>query len=259
MPLRQRLRATIWNPVLIGMMDETAPRRGAPEAPPSRLRVYSQARRHSAFVRVLRGVIPLGALVAIGLVVVTFFDPFGQLRGLKLGPFSLSGTKVAMENPRLTGYRKDNRGYEVTADTAYQDIRKPTVLELVSMRARLTMDDNGGSALLVAATGIFDTQSEQLELKRDIHVTMNDGQEAFLASASIDFKGGTVVSTEPVRVKMTNGTIEAAGLRIAENGKSVTFSGRVHALFSEPAAGDAKAPSAPARGALADAMPEGRP
>lgn len=241
-------------------------RAAAPEA--QRARVYSQARRHSARVRFLKRAIPIGAAVTSALVVVTFFDPFGRLQGVKVGPFSLSGTKIAMENPRMTGYRKDNRGYEVTADAAYQDIRKPTVIELERMKARVASDDNGGYTTLVAATGVFDTQSEHLELKRDIHVVTQDGQEAFLASASIDFKSGTVVSNEPVRVKMTTGTVEATGVTITDNGKSVVFSGRVHAVLdrqpdeakkTSPRSAEPKPEAAaPARTSQADASPVGR-
>lgn len=231
---------------LIGALDEAGPGMAAPKASGARSRVYSQARRHSARVRFLKRAIPLGAIVAVGLIAVTFFDPFGRLKGLKLGPFSLSGTKIAMESPRMTGYRKDSRGYEVTADNAYQDIRKPTVIELERMKARLATDDNGGTATLDAATGIFDTQNEQLELHRDIHVVTNDGQEAFLISASIDFKAGTVVSNEPVRVKMTSGTVEADSLKITENGKTIVFIGRVHALFDRPPEDKSKTAARPA-------------
>ena len=48
-------------------------------------------------------------------------------RACRSGPLSLSGTKITMENPRLTGYReRDLRPYEVTAIAAMQDMRKPT-------------------------------------------------------------------------------------------------------------------------------------
>ena len=214
-----------------------------------RARAYAQARRHSARVQVFRRAIPIGATLAIGVVLtIAIFDPFGRVGGLSLGPVSLSGTKITMENPRLTGYRSDLRPYEVTATAATQDVRKPTVIELKDMRARMATDDNGGTARLESATGVFDTQKEHLELKQDIRVTTDAGQEARLRSASVDFKAGTVVSREPVTVKLTNGVVEAEQLEISDSGKVIAFVGRVRTVLDlsggdRPGAG-ASAPSA---------------
>jgi len=217
--------------------DRTGRTPGAPLDP--RVRAYAQAQRHSARVRLFRRAIPVGAAIAIGVVVViALFDPFGRIGGLSLGPLSLSGTKITMENPRLTGYRgRELRPYEVTATAAMQDVRKPNVIELKDMRARLAMDDNGGAARLESATGVFDTQKEQLELKQDIRVTTDTGHEARLMSASVDFKAGTVISREPVTVKLTNGLVEAEQLEISDSGKIIAFVGRVRTVL-EAAGGD---------------------
>jgi lipopolysaccharide export system protein LptC len=219
----------------------------APRDP--RVRAYAQARRHSLRVRLFRRAIPVGAAVAIGVVlVIAVFDPFRRIGGLTLGPISLSGTKITMENPRLTGYRRDLRPYEVTATAALQDVRKPTVIELKEMKAKLAMDDNGNMAHLVAATGVFDTQKEQLELRQDVRVTTDTGHEARLASAFVDFKAGTVVSRDPVAVALTSGTVDADQLEISDNGKIIAFIGRVHAVLDSPKDGAKEAPKRDAPG-----------
>lgn len=197
-----------------------------------RARAYDQARRHSARVRFYKRVIPVGTAVAVALlVVVAVADPGGRLAGLSLGPMSFSGTKITMESPRLTGFHKDARPYEVAATSATQDVRKPHIIELNEMKARLAVDDNGSVARLEAATGVFDTQREHLELRQDVRVTTDAGQEARLKSASIDFKGGTVISREPVTVTLANGSVEAQGLEIRDNGKVLSFMGRVRTVF----------------------------
>jgi lipopolysaccharide export system protein LptC len=215
-----------------------------------RPRAYNQARRHSVRVRFLKYAIPTAALLALGLlVVVPLLIPSVSIGGLTLGPFSLTGTKITMERPRLTGFRKDSRSYEVTASAATQDVRKPNVIELQDMRARLAIDDNGGMARMEAITGIFDTQKEHLELRQDVRVRTDSGQSADLRSAFIDFKAGTVVSREPVTVRLTNGVIEANAMEITDNGKIIAFTGGVKTVFevteTEPkAAGNAKVPVA---------------
>jgi lipopolysaccharide export system protein LptC len=220
----------------------------AAHARPPRARAYAQARRHSARVRFLRRVIPIGTALAVGVVLVlTVADPFGRVvGGLTLGPVSLSGTKITMENPRLSGFRKDSRPYEVTAVAAMQDVRKPNVVELKEMKARLVTDERGGAAHLEAAAGIFDTSKEQLELRQDIRVKTDGGQAARLKSASIDFKAGTVVSREPVTVTFPNGMIDAESLEISDNGKVIVFKGRVRAVIedSQEPAVTASTPSA---------------
>lgn len=205
-----------------------------------RARAYVQARRHSARVRFYKRVIPIGTVAAVALLLAyTLVGPSGRLGGLSLGPISFSGTKITMESPRLTGFNKDTRPYEVTATTATQDVRKPNIIELNDMRGRLVVDDHGTAARLEAATGVFDTQREYLELRQDVRVTTDSGHAARLKSASIDFKSGTVVSREPVTVTLTNATIDAQSLDIGDRGSVITFTGRVHAVF------EAAAPEAP--------------
>jgi len=227
----------------------TAERDGAGAMRPARARAHSQAQRHSARVRFFKRAIPFasaGALVVIG--IATVFNPFRTVEGLDLGPLSVSGSKVTMESPRLTGYRsKGARPYEVTASAATQDVRKPTIVELKDLRARIAMDETGGAARLEAAAGVFDTEKEQLQLREDVRITSDAGHDARLRSAANDFKAGTVISREPVSVRLSNGLVEAEGLEIADGGTVMVFTGRVRTTFagtpsaSEKAAGPERA------------------
>ena len=204
-------------------------------------RAFAAARRHSGRVRLLKLAIPIGSAVAVVLIAAaTYFNPLGRFSGLTLGPLSVSGTKIAMENPRLTGFRKDARPYEVTAKAAYQDIRRPGTIELADMKGRLVLDDVGSLADLVSAAGMFDTSKELLELSRDIRITTSKGDEVLLRSATVDLKAGTVVSKEPVRITTASGIVEAEGVQVSESGRTVSFTGRVRTQFKreaiEPAA-----------------------
>lgn len=193
---------------------------------------YRQARRHSRRVRWLRRAILATALVAMGgMGAVAILDPLGGSKAsVTLGPVSVSGSKIVMESPKLTGFRKESRGYEVTASAALQDIRKPTIIELKGMKARVALDDSGRVGHMEAATGLFDSQKEHLDLADDIRLWTDDGQEARLKSAAIDFRAGSARSQEPVTVTLPNATVEADGIEIAENGKVVSFVGRVRTL-----------------------------
>ena len=112
------------------------------------------------------------------------------------------------------------------------------------------MDDSGARAHLEAAAGVFDTQKEQLELHGNIFVRTDNGQEARLKSAHIDFKAGTVVSREPVTVAFPGGSIRADALNVSDGGKVIVFEGRVRSEFRSPEGGQA-----PAAGKAAQAAP----
>jgi len=193
---------------------------------------YAAARRHSRLVRLLRVAIPVGSAVAVAAVVlVAIFDPFRTVpEGVSIGAFRLSGSKITMELPRLTGFRQDMRPYEVTADTAVQDVRNPTVIELSSMRAKIGMEQRQ-TALLQAAKGVYDSQKETLDLREDVRV-IAQGYDVLMKNARVDMKGGTVLTDDPVRVLMSGGSIEADAMHIMDNGKRIVFIGRVRTHLS---------------------------
>jgi lipopolysaccharide export system protein LptC len=218
-------------------------------------RDYNRAARHSRRVHVLKRAIPLSAVLAVALVVgITFFNPFASYGGLTLGPVSVSGTRVVMENPRLTGSQGEARPYEVTAQEASQDVREPHLVDLVELRARLTLDEGGGVARVEAATGRFDTRAELLELTRDVRVVSTTGYTVDLRSASIDFKTGNVVSAEPVRVEFDAGTVEADSMNIVDSGRIISFEGKVRSVLIAPNFGVGSGNNAD-RGPVADANP----
>lgn len=223
----------------------------------TRSRAFNKARRHSRWVRLAKVAIPLGSLLSMAAVAAfAYFEPFRQIDDLSFGSIGVNGTNVTMEAPKLTGFKNDNRPYEVTASAATQDVRKPNFVELKDLRARIVTDDKGSAARLEADIGILDTQKEQMNLRQNVRVRTDGGQEVHMRSAFVNFKSGGVTSNEPVTVILGgNGQIEAEGLRVTDNGKILSFRGRVRTTFlpaksSEPAApadtGSANPASSPA-------------
>ncbi len=209
---------------------------------------YAAAMRHSRRVRFLRKAIPVGSvLVVTAVALIAVIDPFRSVPdGLSIGAFRLSGSKITMELPKLTGFRQDMRPYEVTADSAVQDVRNPAVIEMSAMRARIGLEQRQ-TALLEAATGVYDTQKETLELRRDVKVVAQ-GYDVRMASARVDMKAGTVLTDDPVRVIMTGGTIDADAMQIMDNGKRIVFIGRVRTRLGS---GEGETPAAEPGGAAA--------
>jgi lipopolysaccharide export system protein LptC len=181
--------------------------------------------RHSRRVRLLRVGLPtVTALVCLVLLLLAWFNP---LRMLKLGPLSIdnvvvSGSKIKMENPKLSGFTRDKRRYDVSAGAAAQDLTRPGVIELRDINAALEMQ-NKGDMKLTAQNGVFDTKQEQLKLDTDIVVTSSSGYEGYLQEATIDTKNGNVVSEKPVRMKMSNGTVNGNRFELTNSGDVIRF------------------------------------
>ncbi|MBB4038802.1 lipopolysaccharide export system protein LptC [Microvirga flocculans] len=228
--------------------------RNAPASVPAeRSRAFRKARRHSRWVRFAKIAIPLGSLVGMAAVgLVAYYDPFRKIEHLSFGAIGVSGTNVTMASPKLTGFKNDNRPYEVTASEATQDIRKPDLVQLKDLKARIVTDDRGSVARLQADTGTLDTKKEQMRLRKNIVVTTDAGHEVRLNSAFVRFKAGSVVSNEPVVVSFGSGTIEAEGLSVTENGKVMSFEGRVRTVLQP---GSDSKPSAPGAAGTGPAVP----
>jgi lipopolysaccharide export system protein LptC len=192
-------------------------------------RAFHAARRHSRAVRVLRIAVPAG--VAVGIIIITLITYLNPLRMLAKLPINLdnlvvSGTKVTMEGPRLTGFTHDARAYELTADTAAQDMTKPDFVELRNIRAKVEMQDKS-SINLSAVSGIYDSKGETLRLEQNILLNSSTGYQGRLSEAMIDIRKGNVVSEHPVEVKMLQGTLTANRLDIVDSGDLVRFHGGV--------------------------------
>ncbi len=192
-------------------------------------RAFRAARRHSRMVRVLRVAIPVlvvTAVVAISLT--TFFNPLRMLATLPINidDMVVSGSKITMEQPRLSGFTKDQRAYEFIADAAAQDLTRPNIVELKNIRAKVEMEDKSTMAM-TAATGVYDTKAESLKLTDNILLTSSNGNKGRLSEATVDVRKGNVVSDRPVELEMLQGVLNANRLEIVDSGALVRFHGGV--------------------------------
>jgi lipopolysaccharide export system protein LptC len=199
---------------------------------------FARAARHSRMVRALRIAVPaVVGLVMAGLVAIAVFNPFHALAKLPLDMDNLvvSGTKITMESPHLSGFTPDKRPYELQATTATQDITDPDHVELHTLRAKVLMEDRS-TVTLNSRTGLFDTKTQILDLHKNILMQSSTGYEARLSHALVDMGRGTVTSDQPVDVKLLNGTLTADTMKVTEKGDVVRFENNVvmHLIMDRP-------------------------
>lgn len=190
---------------------------------------FRRAARHSRRVRLLRVVIPvLIAILLGGTALVRWLDPLRVLARLPASAKGLviSGTKIKMEAPKLSGYTSDSRWYEFTAESAAQDITTPNVIELNKVRAQLQAPDKS-TISISAVQGLFDRSTRQLALNREITLNSTGGLDIHLDDAVINTVTSDVVSTKPVVVKTPQITIRSERLEVANGGEVIRFIGGV--------------------------------
>ena len=217
---------------------------------------FRAAARHSRLVRLLRVAVPAAVVLSMAMIVgISIFNPFRMIMSrlpVDMSNLVVSGTKITMETPHLSGFSPDGRPYELWAKTATQDLTDPDNVELAVLRAKVLMEDKS-TMTMDARTGLFNSKTQLLKLYKDIFMQTSTGYEARLTQALIDIGQGTVTSDEPVDVKLLNGTLIGQRMRITEHGELVRFEGGVvmnlvmdqppAAVEPEPEAAPAPAPA----------------
>ena len=181
--------------------------------------------RHSRHVRILRIAVPLSVVVVVvGGIALTVLKPLRVLTGVPVdvGSLVVSGTKIMMQQPRLAGFTRDNRRYNLVAQAAAQDVTKPDTIELHGINATMEMKD-GAVFETTAKDGLYNSKTELLTLSQNIVVTSSSGYKALLNEAVIEVRAGRVVSDKPVEVKTATWTINANGMEVAESGDVMRF------------------------------------
>ncbi len=176
----------------------------------------------------LRIGVPVTLAAALLLVVGANYVPtVGSLRlPGELGKLVIKGTKVTMQQPRLSGFTVDSRPYQFIANSAEQEITNPDLMELHEIQAKIEMEDKS-IVNVTSNSGTYDMKTEMLTLVDHVHLVSSTGYEARLSEAAIDVHKGTVRSDKPVWVKLTNGVINAKRLEVLDGGDVIRFGGGV--------------------------------
>jgi lipopolysaccharide export system protein LptC len=192
-------------------------------------RAFRKAKRHSRFVRFVRMAIPVIIVAALAFsLLAARLNPLRMLTALPVDFDSLvvSGTKITMQAPRVAGFTRDSRPYELTAHAAAQDVTKPDKIELQGIFGKTEMPDKAVFEL-TADGGLYDNKTEVLTLQQNIVLKSTSGFEVYLSEAVVDVHTSNVISEKPVRVKMQQGTINANRMEVVDSGDLIRFGGGV--------------------------------
>ena len=146
------------------------------------------------------------------------FDKLPSVSG-KLG---VQGSKITMELPRIAGFTRDARAYELNAETAVQDITKPDLVELLNLRAKMELQDKD-MVQLTANSGTYNTKADKIILRDQVVVTSQQGYKVLMREAAVEMKKGNVISELPVEITLPNGLLKANRMEIIDSGDVMRF------------------------------------
>ncbi|WP_296065843.1 LPS export ABC transporter periplasmic protein LptC [uncultured Agrobacterium sp.] len=193
-------------------------------------RAYGVALRHSARVRRLKIILPVSSviisLVFIAVSVIRTWAP----ENVSLESARIEDGKIVMEKPAVAGRNEKGIDYSMNADRALQDIANPNLMTLEKVLAAVPVND--GVAQVIAKEGVFDRATNKLTMTAPFDINLSNGIQAKFQSADVDLKAGKMSSKDPVSIKTNDGSIVAQSIDIADNGKTIVFSGQVRARIA---------------------------
>ena len=187
---------------------------------------FKQAQKHSTLVGLLKKALPIAAL---GLV--TWFVIMGFLNTKSIGDISVKSSGISngmliMEQPKMSGFNRDNRPYNLVASRAKQDLKNPDIINMENLQATVPMQADI-YADIRAKIGTYDSDKEWLILSRDIEINSQDGTRILLNSAEIDLSKGKLISRHPVFVSTPTTQITADQVEVIDNGSIIIFKQKV--------------------------------
>jgi lipopolysaccharide export system protein LptC len=183
------------------------------------------------------------AVVLLGAIAFAMLKgPLAMLAKLPVdvGSLVVSGTKIMMQQPKIAGFTRDNRRYDMTAQAAGQDLTKPDLVELHGIHATMEMKDKAVFDT-TAKDGLYNSKTDLLTLSQDIVVTSSSGYRVTMSEATIDIKAGNVVSEKPVEVTTSAWTINANRMEVGEAGDVMRFDRGVSVLMMPDTTSSARA------------------
>jgi lipopolysaccharide export system protein LptC len=182
---------------------------------------------YSRFVGAMRISLPLVALCIVVLVIAwPQFTSAPKKFSLDSGRVSVqAAVGQRMVNAHFTGADSSGNPFTVTADTAVQVKNAPDLLEMTVPKADITTRA-GSWVALSAKKGLFNRNSERLDLADDVTMFHDSGYEFRTTAARIDLTTSRAEGDDRITGHGPGGTVEAEGFRILERGAVLVFSGK---------------------------------
>ena len=134
---------------------------------------------------------------------------------------------LRMVNAHYSGVDRQNRPFIITAEVARQNPNADQLIALEGPKGDMT-STSGSWSELTAFTGVYQPETQLLDLFGNVELFQDRGNEFRTDSAHIDMAHGTAEGNEPVVGQGPFGHVTGEGFRILERGDVIIFTGRAH-------------------------------
>src|ERR1700752_3291734 len=176
--------------------------------PAGRLRAPVMDDRYSRRVAFLKGVLPaIGVTLLLLVAVWPLLAPL--LESVRLGFPAIDlreARELRMVNLRYSGLDRYDRPYVVTAAIGRQVPDRNDVMALERPKAVMTVH-GGASVTVTAATGVYQSQAQLLDLFEDVTLLHQDGTRFVTRRAHLDVSDNNPEGSEPVEGHGPSGDI----------------------------------------------------
>jgi lipopolysaccharide export system protein LptC len=217
-------------------------------SPLPRLDAFRQASVHSERVRVLKMVLPVAGFLLAGLFVFTILQASAGTPEVVTDDSAIADGHLVMALPKLKGFTKEGRAYNVDADQATQALSDDSLVHLNRIDATLPVE-KAGWLKVQSPAGVYNRKDNVLTLdgqgENGIRVVSSDNMTVFMSSAVMDLAAGTLKATDNVDVTRREGAISSQEATYSKDGKTLVFEKKVR-MTVDPRAGGAPAGQTPA-------------
>ena len=234
------------------MPDQAAPPLRSQPVSRSRIptpRAGATADRYSRRVLFLKRMLPAVGLTLLLLVAVwPRLHPLLQQVRFAFAAIDLrEARELRMVNPRYAGLDRYNRPYVITAAVGRQVPDRDDVMALEQPKAVMTVH-GGASVVVTAATGIYQSQAQLLDLFDDVTLVHENGTRFVTRRGHLNLANNTAEGHDPVEGHGPSGDISGEGFQILSKGDTIIFTGRSDLLLkgTKPSAAPAAPPELPA-------------
>jgi lipopolysaccharide export system protein LptC len=234
------------------MLDQASPPLRSQAVARSRIstrRAGATADRYSRRVLFLKRMLPAVGLTLLLLVAVwPRLHPLLQQVQFGLPAIDLrEARELRMVNPRYAGLDRYNRPYVVTAEAGRQVPDRNDVMALEQPEATMTVH-GGASVVVTAATGVYQSQPQLLDLFDDVTLVHENGTRFVTRRGHLNLTDNTAAGHDPIEGHGPTGDISGEGFQILSKGDTIIFTGRSDILLkgTKPSAAPAAPPGLPA-------------
>lgn len=207
-------------------------RPSAPRPEPRQAAAAPATSRYSSFVSAMKIVLPLGAILLLGVILFYsgVFDGRDKL-DIAFREIDQQPSDLRMVSPRVAGITADGQPYLMTADNATQDLSRPNYVTFENIHADIKLNEDEEWVSLTARAGIYNSEEQTLDLERQIDIFTTWGYEMHGESATVDFERGKLESVNEVKGHGPLGTLRADGMKAERATQVLRFDGNVRMLI----------------------------